>query len=286
MKLKFKQRIAIKYYQAKFKTISILSKKKAAQSLFTFFCTPYSGKPKRKAPLIFKKAKPLNIIYNNLKMNGWHWQPLHSNNKKVLVLHGFDSCTYKSEAIITKLIDEGFEVFAFDALGHGISGGKTLNARLYSECIDVINKKFGEMYALVGHSIGGLAASLAVENYIPNLQKLVLIAPATETTRAIDNFFILSKMPIHLKEEMKNVITEMSGGKDPAYFSVNRVMEIIKTDTLWIHDKKDFICPIEDVLPIEQKQLSHIKFYFTNRLGHNLIYRSNDVLEKIVSFLK
>lgn len=284
MKLKFKQKVAIKIYQTKFKALSILSTRKAAESLFTFFCTPYSGKPKRKEPLVFKKGKKVSVVYEGNRINGWQFTPSKANGNKVLVLHGFDSCAYKSETIINCLYDNGYEVFAFDALGHGTSDGKTINAKQYAEIINLIDNSFGKFYAFVAHSLGGLAASLAVEEFKISIQKLVLIAPATETTRAIDNFFKFLKMPLNLKPEIENLIKEVSG-KNATFFSVSRAIQSTTINTFWVHDENDFICPIEDVLPVQKLNLPNIEFYFTKKMGHNLIYRNKEVLNKILIFL-
>ncbi len=284
MKLKLKQKIAIQLYKTKLKAISLVSNKKAAESLFKLFCTPYSGKPKRKEPPFFKKASSVNITYKNLTIRGWQWIPLQCNGNKVLVIHGFDSCSYKSESIINKLYLSGYEILAFDAPGHGISDGKTTNAKEFSECIIEIDKKFGTLYAIVAHSFGGMAAALATENYLHQLQRLVLIAPATETRRAIDSFFEFLKMPLKFKPAFDNIIETLSG-KDVSYFSVARSVENITTKTLWIHDKKDFICPIEDVIPVQEKNLPNVQFHITSGLGHNAIYRNQNVLQKIAFFL-
>ena len=54
---------------------------------------------------------------------------------------------------------------------------------------------------------------------------------------------------------------------------------------LWVHDKKDFICPFEDTISTQEKNLSNLEFYITSGLGHNAIYRNPNVLQKIVFFL-
>ena len=284
MKLKLKQKIAIQLYKAKIKAIAIISNKKAAESLFKLFCTPYSGKPKRKAPPIFKKAFNVSIDYKGLKIRGWQWQPSNSNGKKVLVAHGFDSCSYKSDSIINKLYSSGFEIFAFDAPGHGESEGKRTNAREYANCMVEINEKFGNLYAIVAHSFAGMSASLATEESLHHLKKLVLIAPATETSRAIDTFFDFTKMPLNLMPEFNNIIKGLSG-KDVSYFSVSRSVQHIKAPILWLHDTKDFICPIDDVMPVKAMNLPQIEFHFTTGLGHNAIYRNANVLQEIAFFI-
>jgi len=284
MKLKLKQKIALQLYKTKFKAISLVSNKLAAESLFKLFCTPYSGKPKRKEPPFFKKATNIEITFEQLTIRGWQWIPLNYNGNKVLVIHGFDSCSYKSESIINKLYLSGYQVLAFDAPGHGISDGTTVNAKQFSECIAVIAEKFGTIYGIVAHSFGGMAAALATENYLAKLERLVLIAPATETRTAIDNFFSILRMPLKLKPEFNNIIKRLSG-KDVSYFSVARAFENIKTKTLWVHDSKDMICPISDVTVVQKKNLHNIEFHITEGLGHNAIYRNQNVLQKIALFL-
>lgn len=284
MKLSKKQKLFIQLYKTKFKTISIFSKQKAAESLFKLFCTPYSGKVKRKAPPFFKRANALNFVYEGNTIRGWQWIPNNCNGKKVLVAHGFDSCCYKSEAIIHKLFLTGFEVLAFDALAHGESDGKTANVKQYGECIKMIDEKFGKLYAIAGHSFGGLATCLIVEKTLPHIEKIVLIAPAVETTRAIDNFFKFLKMPIELKPFLEHYILDQSGNK-PEYYSVTRALNNVPSKVLWVHDEKDFICPIEDLKPTQEKNHPHVEFYITSGLGHNVIYRNPNVLQKIAFFL-
>src|SRR5687767_3257145 len=112
MKLKLAQRIAIGYYKTKFKVLSLISSRRAAQSVFKLFCTPYSGKPKRKAPSIFREAEKISFLLNNREVNGWKWKPEEFNGKRILIVHGFDSCSYKFDRYIVPLNREGFEVFA------------------------------------------------------------------------------------------------------------------------------------------------------------------------------
>src|ERR1700761_4122234 len=125
--MKLAQRIVLGYYKTKFRTLAVLSPRKAAEAAFILFCTPYSGKPKREVPPVFHKAIPLHFPLEQLTLRGWKWQPEHPNGKKVLIVHGFDSCSYKFDKYVTALLLKGFEVLAFDAAGHGTSDGKLLN---------------------------------------------------------------------------------------------------------------------------------------------------------------
>jgi pimeloyl-ACP methyl ester carboxylesterase len=282
MKLKLAQRIAISYYKTKIKTIGLLSKRKAAEKAFQLFCKPYSGKPKRKEPPVFHHAKKLSFQFEKLTIRGWQWAPEKSNGKKILIVHGFDSCSYKFDKYIQPLTHEGFTVLAFDAPAHGISDGKFANAFMLKNCMLEIEKIFGPLYGIMAHSMGGIAAALFAEE-IKTLQKLILIAPATETQRAIDNFFKFVPIRDTIKNELTEYIIELA--QQPlSYFSVARSVQTLTTPTLWIHDEDDWICPIEDILPIKNLDPTHVKFHITKGLGHNKIYRDNKVSKKIIDF--
>lgn len=283
MKLKLTQRIAIGYYKSKIKTISILSKRKAAEKAFKLFCTPYSGKPKRKAPAIFHAGKKITVEINKLTIRGWEWLPEKYTTKSVLIVHGFDSCSYKFDKYIKLLLQEGFRVLAFDAPGHGISDGKTANALLLKDTILKIEEKFGPLHSIIAHSMGGIAATLATEA-LTTIKRLVLIAPATETPRAIDNFFKFVPLGENIKQELINYIVELAA-QPLSYFSVVRSVQHHTTPTLWLHDEDDWICPYEDILPAKKLNLSHVEFYITKGLGHSKIYRNEKVSKRIITFL-
>lgn len=286
MNLKFAQRVAINYYKVKFKVLSLVSARLAAESVFKLFCTPYSGKPKRKVPSVFARAVNLSFNINGKKIKGWKWEPDQSNGKKILIVHGFDSCSYRFDRYIVPLNREGFEVIAFDAPGHGISEGKTVNALEYSEAILKAEDLFGSFYGIMAHSLGGLAASLAFEQ-LPNQEnrKLVLIAPTTETTSAIENFFLFVTVPKKVQTAFHGLLEEV-GQKPISHYSINRMIRNFRAPILWIHDEDDKVCPYCDTIPVQDLKLPGVEFLITKGLGHSGIYRHNNVFKKIVGFLK
>ena len=283
--MKIKKRIALQYYKLKFFLLGLLVPKKTSRIAFELFCTPYSGKPKRTVPSIFEHTETIELLTEgNIVLRGWCWKPEEelSNGKKILILHGFDSCAYKFEKYIRPLKKEGFMVYAFDAPGHGISDGKTINSLQYKNAILKMEEKFGEFYGMMAHSIAGLAVSLATEK-LTNLQKLVLIAPAVEITRPIESFARMVGLSKKLKELFYGHIIAI-GGYPISYYDSRIAMKKSSIETLWLHDKKDNICPFEDVEPLLNSKPEHITFYITNGLGHCNIYRETSTIKKIVNF--
>jgi len=274
------------YYRNKLKLLAAVSPRKAAEEAFKLFCTPYTKRRKYKAPPVFHHAKKLSFKILNEQVHGFQWLPKKANGHKVLICHGFDSYSYRFDKYIQPLLDAGFEVFAFDAPAHGISTGKTINATQYRDAILEISKRYGPMDGIMAHSFGGLAVALAVEAMKDHEHKrLVLIAPATETTTAIEGFFKYVPVTEPVRKEFDKLIEEL-GGNPSTWFSVSRVMKNITTPTLWIHDEEDMITPFADMKHMVDLQLRHITFKITKGLGHSNVYRDHAINQQVIAFFK
>ena len=284
MKLKLAQKLLLRYYTTRLKALALISPRKAAERAFRLFCTPYAGKPQRKEPAVFHKAGKISLQTADNQVAGYRWRSDHSNDKKILIAHGFSSNAAKFEKYINPLLLAGFEVLAFDAPGHGHSSGNMLNAYIYRNMILEAEKQFGPFYGIMGHSLGGLAASLAME-MLPDQEqrKLVLVAPATETERAMDNFFRMIRADETLQQSFRQHVGEIT--EHPvSYYAVSRAVSNLKTPIFWLHDRNDSICPFADVMPVMDRNHPHIHFEITEGLGHSRIYKENHVCQAIVSF--
>ena len=279
---KLGRRLAISYYRTKFRFLSILSKKKAAEIAFELFCTPQF---RYKKPLTknFIEAEKLHFKIHGETVRGYRWNK--GGNKKVLIAHGFNSSVISFDRYILPLIEKGYEVLAFDAPAHGRSSGKTINAVVYSDMILAINEKYGPIHSFMAHSFGGLGVSLALEQ-IPHddSYRLVLIAPATESKSAIDFFFSFMKLNDAVRKEFDELIIRMRQ-KPSEWYSVSRVVKNIHAKVRWFHDEGDDITPWQDAKKVMEQNYPHIDFVVTNGLGHKKIFRNNEVVQSIVDFL-
>ena len=277
-----KKQLALKYVRAKFKLLSSVSNRKAAEKAFELFCTPQS-RVKKQLPPVFEKSEKIEFSFLENTIRGYRWN--HPSAKKALILHGFESSVINFEKYVEPLIKKGYEVLAFDAPAHGRSTGKTINAVVYKELVQYIWNNYGPVDSFITHSFGGLAVSLALEE-IPHTgsTKIVLIAPAAETKTAIDNFFKLLKLGKDVRKEFDALIKEQ-GGEWPAWFSVSRVAPKIKGQVLFLQDKDDHMTPLSDVKPIINKNYPNFHFVISEGLGHRRIYRDEQTFRKIMEFL-
>lgn len=285
-RMKFSQHLALGYIRAKFKLLAAISKKKAAEKAFELFCSPQRRNLKQ-PPKIFEQAEKVQLKVEGITVKGWHWHPETAAipQRKALIIHGFESSAINFDRYVRPLLRKGYEVLAVDAPAHGRSGGSQINAPLYKKTIQAINKQFGPIQSFMAHSFGGLAVCLALEeiSHTPDY-RLVLIAPATETTTAIETFFSFLKLDPAIRPEFDKVIIK-KGGVSPAWYSIRRAMKHIKAKVLWIHDQDDDTTPLSDALKVKEENHSNIQFVITKGLGHRRIYRDNKVAKQIVEFL-
>lgn len=281
--MKLKHKIAIGYIRAKFKMLSVLSKRLAAEKAFDLFCTPFM-KSRVRIPSIFLHAEDLHFELNGLKVKGFRWN--YDQPHKILILHGFGSAAHKFHSYISPLIEKGYEVLAFDAPAHGISEGSRINAVIYCEMIEKIIQLYGPVKGFLAHSFGGMALSLALEkNHHSADTNIVLIAPATETSTAVDGAFkLLQLKDADVRREFDNIIFELSGQKTE-WFSIKRAMQHITANVLWVHDEDDDITPLDDALKVKAENFPNIRFLITKGLGHRKIYSDYTIKKEVIAFL-
>lgn len=281
--MQFSQQIMLWTIRLKFKWLSITNKRKAAEKAFELFCTPLSPRP-RHEPSLFKQADKKSIPFNGLQVRLYEWN--RSGTQTVLILHGFNSSAYKFHRYAQLLIQKNYRVLAVDAPAHGRSDGKTVNALEYSQLIKQVQANHGPINGYIAHSFGGIAVALALED-IPHTsaEKLVLIAPATETTSAVQAAFGLLHLRDATVQRYFNEYIESKSGHPVEWFSIKRALQHIEAQVLWCHDEIDNVTPISDVQSLIQQPPPGLEFYITRGLGHRKIYHDSGVKNKIAEFL-
>lgn len=282
MMTKLGQQIAIGYHRTKFKVLSAISTRKAAELALDLFTTPHI-RHKKPLPEIFKQAEKLQFKHYGETVTGYRWN--RGGLRKVLIVHGFNSSVAKFEKYIRPLMKKGYEVLAFDAPAHGFSTGKSLNAVVFKDMVAYINEEYGPVKSFMGHSFGCLAICLALEEINHNEDyRVALIAPATESKTAVDIFFSMMKLNEGVRKEFDDYIYRLRN-KPTDWYSVSRAIRNTNAKILWCHDEDDSMTPWNDAKKVMDEKHDNIEFIVTKGLGHRRIYRDNKVFKAIVEFL-
>lgn len=279
--MKNSQKILILLIKFKLRLISIFSVRWAAKAAIHVFTTPHR-KPRPFMPPIFHTAEQFHIFVNNFKINGYRWQK--DAGKKILIVHGFESKAYNFDRYVAPLLEKGYAVFAMDAQAHGLSEGKTITLPEYMAMLIELEKQVGSFDGYVSHSFGGIAVCLFEESFNHPHAKLVLIAPATETSTAIKLFCTFLNLNEIIRKAIHDYVFKKSGFT-VEHFSIKRIAPNLKNQILWIHDENDDITPISDVKPIIESKQPNISFLITKGLGHRKIYKDSNVVKRVIDFL-
>lgn len=279
----FSQKLTIWAIRLKFQWLTLTNKRKAAEKAFELFCTPFTPRP-RHEPSIFRDSDKRFISVEDTQVRVYQWNP--GGEKTVLILHGFGSSAYKFQRYVQLFKQKNYRVLAIDAPAHGRSEGKTVNAVQYAAAIEQTVRQFGPVQGYLAHSFGGIALALALEK-IPHQpsDKVVFIAPATETTTAVAGAFDLLRLYNKEVQHLFYAHIEKLSGKPVAWFSIPRALQQIQAQVLWCHDESDRITPFSDVKPLLESTKPGLEFFITRGLGHRKIYHDSAVKNKVSDFL-
>ncbi|MFF2277971.1 alpha/beta fold hydrolase [Agromyces sp. NPDC058126] len=110
-----------------------------------------------------------------------------SGARTVLLVHGWRGRASQFAPIIRELRASGCHLVAFDAPAHGDSGGRRTDIRSWTEAITRLHLKYGRFEAIVGHSLGSLAAMAAVRDGV-STRGVVGLAPMASGRYLFDAF--------------------------------------------------------------------------------------------------
>jgi hypothetical protein len=291
--MKLNQKLAMRYTRAQLNILSLVSLRKSAEKALRIFVTPRRRR-KGKLPPIFETGEPISFRQNGHPVRGHRWQPYSDAlrpsaeteaPKKVLIVHGFESASRVFGNYVAALLKKGYEVVAFDAPGHGLSGGKRLFISEYVQMLSAAEQNYGPFHSWLAHSLGGLALALALEDMPTDEEcRLVLIAPVPGLAQAFGEWARELQLPAELGREVEEYVKEKSG-HPLAWYSLRRVVGSLAMQILYIQDEGDTVIPIDEAKLIQGDGHAKIRFLLTTGLGHKKIYKDMDVQDQIVDFL-
>jgi pimeloyl-ACP methyl ester carboxylesterase len=273
------QRILPKLYGIYFNFLALLSKEKVALDAFTLFCTPRKGKILQLQSSFLEEAKHEVITVGGKQLQTYCWP---GKKETVLLIHGWESNSFRWRNLIGLLQEEGYEIIAFDAPAHGNSSGSILNVPLYAECTQHVIQRFNPD-SIVGHSVGGMTA--VYHQYLypdTSVQKIVTVGSPSE----LHDIMLQYKKILGFNNRVLSALDEYFKkhfGFGIHGFSTASFASNITIPGLLIHDEQDTIAPVKasEKVHASWKNSTLIK---TSGLGHSM--HQPAVSEQIINFLK
>ncbi len=257
---------------------SYFSSQYAAKLAINLFSSPQKGRLKEDENEYLNSAIQEDIYHNNISIRTYHWK---GSKETILLVHGWESNTYRWKPLIETLTSRNYSVVALDAPAHGNSGGRYFNAILYSQCIRVVANKF-KVNTIVGHSVGGTSSIISQHGtLLKSLQNIVSLGAPSDFIDIFKRYETMMGYNQRVSQGIKQYVLKEFNHL-PEYFSAANFSKDIKANFLVVHDKKDRVVPYTDGLKFK-KAHDKIQFIKTEGFGHRL--KNDTVHNYVIDFL-
>lgn len=274
------QKILAKTTGLYFNSLAYLNPNKVKKDGLKLFCTPFARKVKPHHQAFLATGLAEILVVNGNKIQTYKWG---NGAKKVLLVHGWASHSFRWKSYIETLIKNDFTVFALDAPAHGNSDGKILNIVIYEKVIAAVLTQNIDIEAIISHSFGSVASILHLSKQPnPNIKKIVLMASPGK----VKEFFDFWQQYLGLSSKAIKLISgqfEIELNNKIEYFVAANFAKNFTIPALIIHDKLDKTTNPNDSVTLN-KAWKGSKLILTEGLGHEL--KGQELLNEIIDFIK
>jgi pimeloyl-ACP methyl ester carboxylesterase len=214
-----------------------------------------------------------------LSINCFSWG---SGKRKVLLTHGWASKALDFYELIVELLKiKDLEIIAFDAPGNGSSISEFSNLMLYADSVKSIALNYAQPNVLIGHSLGGMANVIALQELEITSDLLISIAPLIRLKenfeQSLDSVNIGAKHQDIFFSNFANEFPVSAG-----HFNLTNLYQLSPDlDHFLAFDPADHISPYAYLSEFLDKYPA-IKSKSFEEVGHYKILKSLDVIGEIV----
>lgn len=198
----------------------------------------------------------------------------------VLLMHGWEGRPTQFASLITALVDAGYSVVALDGPAHGQSPGHEANIVLFARALLEAAAELPPLRAVIGHSMGGASAMLAVQLGL-RTDALVSIAAPARILGMLRGFASYMGMPPRARAAFIRAV-ERNVGMPAARLDVAHYQ--LNMPGLIVHAEDDTF------VRASESQLIH-EAWFDSRLlrleqgGHQRVLADPRVVEAVLALL-
>jgi len=198
-----------------------------------------------------------------------------------LLIHGWEGHHSQLHTLGGALREKGYSVVLVDPPAHGDAGGERASPQHFADALKRAVDILGPIKLLIGHSMGGLSATLAVSQRLQASHLITIAAPAdvASTINGLSDWLKLSRAA---QQHMRNRI-EGFAGIPIAQVDTSMTLAGYRGQLLIAHDKSDRRVPVEHATRI-RNSCPGAQLFLTSGLGHTRLLENRALCEKILSF--
>lgn len=225
-----------------------------------------------------EEASLLPVPLTSGRLIAWRWG--RAADPAVVLVHGWGGRGTQLRGFIEPLLARGFSVVAYDAPGHGMTGGAESSLPHFLHGLNAVIDHLGQVHAVIGHSLGGAVAAMALARR-PAVKRGVLIAPPASLADSSRRLAAALQWPEPLRAAMQRRI-ESRFGLDWSRFEAERASG--EQPLLVIHDAQDREVPFGDGRR-HVNSWPRARLLETRGLGHRRVLDDPAVIEASADFI-
>ncbi|MGR3890450.1 alpha/beta hydrolase [Pseudomonas sp. 1152_12] len=254
-------------------TVGRLAPRTVASKLRRTFMTPRNLPPREWELSSLAQSERITLRFG-LSALCWGQGPA------VLLMHGWEGRPTQFASLIIALVDNGYSVIALDGPAHGRSPGREAHVLLFARAMLDAAAELPPLHAVVGHSMGGASAMLAVQLGL-RTEALVSIAAPSRLLDVLRGFAGMVGLPPRARsafiQEVELTLGMPLRHLDVAHYQMN-------IPGLIVHAEDD------PFVPVKASQAIH-DAWFDSRLlrleqgGHQKVLADPRVIDAVLALL-
>ena len=246
---------------------------------FELFRTPRRFRTPPREQTLLATATPFDVrLSRSTTLKAWRW----GAGPTAIVVHGWEGRGSQLAAFAQPLVDAGFGVVAFDAPGHGASSGRKSSLPHFAWALRAVADAAGGATAIIAHSLGCAAATLAARDGMP-FDRAVFLAPPLNPSDYTRQFGEMFGLPDRVVDDLRSRVEERFLRRWSDY-SLANIAPAMSAALLVVHDRDDTETTWAGGAELAQRWPG-ARLVTTEGLGHRRILREPRVLDETVRFL-
>ena len=266
----------------RFQILGALNPRNTLRAAGNLFATPFGSSRARALAAPIGNARTGSITVKGQEIATYVWGD-PARQPYVLFAHGWSSHGTRFLPWVAKLRDAGYAVVAFDQPAHGRSTGEHTTLPDFAETLLAVGRRFGPAALVVGHSLGGAAASVALARGL-EAQRVMLIAPAADPEAATERFANTIALPQRL---FRALIDSFERHVGVAFddLQAHHNAPLIARPALIVHDLEDREVPWSEGERYA-RYWADSRLVTTRGLGHNRIAGDAGTIAAALRFMR
>ncbi|HUQ24782.1 MAG TPA: alpha/beta fold hydrolase [Burkholderiales bacterium] len=244
------------------------------------FLTPPRPRYAGQSALDLIDARSRIVEHKGRPIATWQWGA--SDAPAVLLAHGWGGNAAQLRGFVYPLLSAGYRVIAYDQPAHGVSGGKLTGLPDFADVFTELAWHHGGVKAVIAHSLGAAAASLAHARGLP-LESMVLVSPPADIVGYSRRFARWHWIPEGIRRSMQTAIEDRYGVTWDE-LEVARLAPRLGARALVIHDRDDRIVPWTQGARVAGLW-PKARLLSTDGLGHGRILADEGVARAAAEFI-